>query len=317
MHTVGPILASFHNNPNVTGILWADLPGSESGPAITSVLYGQHNPSGKLPFTVASQRADFGPSVLYQPNNGVAAPQQNLSGLDLDYRHFDIHNITPVYEFGFGLSYTTFKYSDLTITDLHASAYTPNDVALPSAPTLNPLNLTQRNLNQYLKPADVLGQSRYPTFIYPYLTSTNLSESSGDSNYGLEPSQWLPENARSSAPPKSHPARGAPGGNPLLWTPVLNVSLAVTNSGKIGGHEVVQVYLDLAQGEPPRVLRGFERVWLEVGETKKVTMQLLRRDVSIWDVMKQDWVMGGEDGRIGTEVGASSRDIRLKGRVVL
>ena len=74
MHTTGSIIPTFYNNPNVTGILWAGLPGSESGPAITSVLYGQHNLSGKLPFTMANRRADYGLSVLYEPNNGAAAP---------------------------------------------------------------------------------------------------------------------------------------------------------------------------------------------------------------------------------------------------
>ena len=95
MHTVGPVLIdSFYNNPNVTAILWSAPPGEQSGNAFADVLYDHHNPSGKIPFTMAKKREDYGHKVLYEPNNGNAAPQQDISGLDIDYRHFDMHNIT-------------------------------------------------------------------------------------------------------------------------------------------------------------------------------------------------------------------------------
>ena len=54
-------------------------------------------------------RSDYGTDVLYTPNQEV--PQYNFQeGVFIDYRGFDHRNVTPVYEFGFGLSYTTFEY---------------------------------------------------------------------------------------------------------------------------------------------------------------------------------------------------------------
>jgi Glycosyl hydrolase family 3 C-terminal domain len=112
MHNTGPVLtSSFHENPNVTAILWSAPAGEQSGTPVVDVLYGLYNYSGKPPFTMAERRSDYGAEVLYEPNNGDGAPQQDISGLDSDYRHFDMLNITSIYEFGFGLSYTTFEYS--------------------------------------------------------------------------------------------------------------------------------------------------------------------------------------------------------------
>ena len=90
------------------------------------------------------------------------------------------------------------------------------------------------------------------------------------------------------------------------------------NSGDKAGHEVMQLYLGLGRESPPRVLRGFERVFLEPGESKMVTMQLLRRDVSVWDVTSQNWVAAGDNGeKVKVWLGASSRDLRLEGDMVL
>ncbi|KAG8766910.1 hypothetical protein FRC12_006574 [Ceratobasidium sp. 428] len=114
-HSVGPlILEPWVDHPNVTAILWAGLPGQESGNSLVDVLYGMYNPSGKLPYTIARAPADYSAQVVYKDSS--TQPQIPYSeGLFIDYRWFDAKNITPRYEFGFGLSYTTFEYSKLNV----------------------------------------------------------------------------------------------------------------------------------------------------------------------------------------------------------
>ena len=92
----------------------------------------------------------------------------------------------------------------------------------------DPIDVSNVNASEYLFPKDI---ARYPTFIYLYLKSANLSEVSGNRHYGLPGEEWLPLNATSSSPRSVHPAGGAPGGNPLLWEPVYNVSLTIKNTG--------------------------------------------------------------------------------------
>ncbi|KAI1442897.1 glycoside hydrolase family 3 protein [Annulohypoxylon stygium] len=108
------------DHPNVTALIFAHLPGEASGRALISLLYGESTPSGKLPFTIARNESDYeafaGPDL---PSGRFEKfPQSNFSveGVYIDYRHFDLKNITPRYEFGFGLSYTTFEYSNLQVT---------------------------------------------------------------------------------------------------------------------------------------------------------------------------------------------------------
>jgi beta-glucosidase len=90
------------------------VPGQESGNGLVDVLYGSTSPSGKLPFTIAKAASDYGTAVS-------ASDDPYTEGLFIDYRHFDQKAITPRYEFGFGLSYTTFSYSNLTISPLETT----------------------------------------------------------------------------------------------------------------------------------------------------------------------------------------------------
>lgn len=98
IHSVGPvILESIIALPNVVAVVWAGIPGQESGDGLVDVIYGTTSPNGKLPFTIAKAATDYGTEV-------TAGPVDNFAeGLYIDYRHFDQANITPRFEFGFGM----------------------------------------------------------------------------------------------------------------------------------------------------------------------------------------------------------------------
>ncbi|PHH81329.1 hypothetical protein CDD82_1030 [Ophiocordyceps australis] len=119
LHNAGPrVVDGFVEHANVTGVIFAHLPGRDSGEALVSLLYGEANPSGKLPYTVAKQESDYG--HLLGPDlasgNFDKFPQSDFKeGVYVDYRYFDRHGIEPRYEFGFGLSYTTFAMSNMSI----------------------------------------------------------------------------------------------------------------------------------------------------------------------------------------------------------
>ncbi|EGX93355.1 beta-glucosidase, putative [Cordyceps militaris CM01] len=105
-------------HPNVTAAVVAHLPGQDSGRAIVKLLYGDAGFSGKLPYTMAKNESDY---AVYEPcglaHKGDTDPQCDYTeGQYLDYRAFDAKNITPRFEFGYGLSYTSFKYSSLSIS---------------------------------------------------------------------------------------------------------------------------------------------------------------------------------------------------------
>jgi beta-glucosidase len=98
----------------VRGIIEAWYPGQEFGNALAALLFGDVNPSGKLPVTFPASLADVPARTTAQwpgQNNTV----QYSEGVDVGYRWYDRQNITPLFPFGFGLSYTTFRYDNLTV----------------------------------------------------------------------------------------------------------------------------------------------------------------------------------------------------------
>lgn len=136
-HNAGTRLVDqFVDNENVTALIFAHLPGQESGRALVSLLYGRSNTWGRLPYTVARNESDYGDDLL-RPARAEGDfelfPQANFTeGVLIDYRHFDAANITPRYEFGFGLTYTTFSYDNLVITQNS----TANTSQYPTGPVL-------------------------------------------------------------------------------------------------------------------------------------------------------------------------------------
>lgn len=237
-HSSGINVLPFADNPNVTAILAAHYPGEQSGNSIVDLLYGVENPSGHLPYTIALDVADYNapPTTAIQTSGSEDWQAWFDEKLEIDYRHFDANNMSVRYEFGFGLSYTTFKLADIT-----AEALGSNVTAAPAA-------------------QDIL-----------------------------------------------------PGGNPALWETLYNVTVSLSNTGAVDGAAVAQLYVTFPSsapaGTPPYQLRGFDKIMLAVGETQTASFELMRRDISYWDVAAQDWLIPSGDFTIS--VGFSSRDLKV------
>jgi beta-glucosidase len=92
-------------------VLQAWYPGMEGGNAIASILFGDVNPSGKLPCSFPKKLADS-PAHALNAYPGVDGTETYKEGLFVGYRWFDTKAIEPLFPFGFGLSYTTFGYSN-------------------------------------------------------------------------------------------------------------------------------------------------------------------------------------------------------------
>ncbi|ORY12520.1 beta-glucosidase [Clohesyomyces aquaticus] len=312
IHSVGPVLVdAWYNNPNVTAILWAGLPGQESGNAIADVLYGRVNPGGKLPFTIGRQQSDYGVDLIYEPTNGHDSPQDNFAeGNFIDYRYFDQKNITPIYEFGYGLSYTSFSYSNINVEKIAAGPYTPTTGTTKAAPVLGNFST---NTADYQWPANL---TYVNTYIYPYLNSTDLREASMDPDYGMDNSEYLPEGVSDGSPQPKIPAGGGPGGNPALYDVLYHVTATVSNNGTVAGEEVAQLYLSLGGPDDPKVvLRNFERLSIQPGQSATFTADITRRDVSNWDSASQNWVITNYAKTV--YVGSSSRKLPLRAQLSL
>ncbi|KAF3047759.1 hypothetical protein E8E12_011618 [Didymella heteroderae] len=248
IHGPGVVLLPWADNENVTAILAAHYPGEETGNAITDVLWGLVEPSGRLPYTIPRNASDYGTEVVesVEANGDPNAWQADFTeGQMIDYRHLDANNIEPHFEFGFGLSYTEFDMENIL------------DV-------------------------NVVGGS--------------LSRSANKS-MGI-----------------------APGGLRDLWTIAAVASVKITNSGNRAGFAVPQLYVSLPQdttppGTPVKVLRGFEKLYLEPNESKQVYFDLTRRDLSYWNVEEQQWII--PTGSLTFMAGFSSRDLRSQKQVAV
>lgn len=93
-------------------VLWAWYPGQEAGNAIADVLFGDVNPSGRLPMTFPRRLQDNPAYINYPGENGQVYYGE---GLFVGYRYYDKKGIDPLFPFGYGLSYTTFEYSNLVV----------------------------------------------------------------------------------------------------------------------------------------------------------------------------------------------------------
>jgi beta-glucosidase len=203
----------------VPALLHAWYPGEEGGMALAQILFGEYDPSGKLPVSFERRWEDSAAYGNFTPKPGTKDIEYK-EGIFLGYRHFDRSKVKPLFPFGFGLSYTTFTYSNLVIT-----------------------------------PA------------------------SGDV----------------SAP--------------------ITVSFDIKNTGSREGAEVAEVYVGEEHPSVPRPLKelkGFAKVNLRPGESKRVSVSLNRRAFSFYDMNKHDWT--ADPGEFDILVGSSSEKIELQGK---
>ncbi|MBK8617584.1 MAG: glycoside hydrolase family 3 C-terminal domain-containing protein [Anaerolineales bacterium] len=198
--------------------LWYN--GQEQGNALSDVLFGDVNPSGKLPTTFPVRLEDNPAYINYPGENGKVHYGE---GIFVGYRYYDKKKVKPLFPFGHGLSYTTFKYSNLQISK---TSFTPDET--------------------------------------------------------------------------------------------IEVKVDITNTGKVSGKEVVQLYVRDDQStfaRPNKELKAFEKIELQPKETKTVTFKLNREAFWYFDTIKNAW--STEAGDFEILVGASSRDIRLKETVTI
>jgi len=193
---------------NVKGIIEQYLGGQASGEALCDVVFGKVNPSGKLAETFPNSLTEF-PSNQNFP--GLPRQEEYREGLYVGYRYYDSVTVEPLFPFGYGLSYTEFKYSDLKV--------------------------------------------------------------SVDKE--------------------------------------IEVSFVITNTGKVEGKEIAQVYISLDSSvvyRPEKELKGYQKVSLKAGESKTVKLVIPKASLEIYngDGFKL------EGGKYTVKVGKSSKEIVLK-----
>jgi hypothetical protein len=310
VHTVGPILMDqWHDLPSVKAVLFAHLPGQEAGDSLMQVLFGDVSPSGHLPYTLPNSEADY-PKSLSLVGYQIGQPQDTFTeGLYIDYRHFHKANITPRYAFGHGLSYTTFSFSNATITPVTPLTATPparpakgetptySTAIPPASEAYWPANFNRiwRYLYSWLEKndADAAAKIGNSTTKYPYPVGY-----SNDQKPGL-------------------PAGGAQGGNPALFDTAFDVTVSVTNTGSRAGKAVAQLYIqfpsEVTVDTPVIQLRDFEKTReLEAGASQALTLRVTRKDLSVWDVVSQNWVVPAVEGDYGVWVGGASDDLHVR-----
>jgi beta-glucosidase len=198
--------------------LWYDS--QEQGNALADILFGDANPSGKLPTTFPVRLEDNPAFINYPGENGKVRYGE---GIFVGYRYYEKKNVAPLFPFGYGLSYTQFKYSNLRLS---AKSITPNGK--------------------------------------------------------------------------------------------LKVKVDVTNTGKVTGKEIVQLYVRDVKStfaRPEKELKAFEKIELKPKQTKTVTFTLDREAFWYFDVLKNAW--NTEPGEFEILVGASSRDVHEKQTLIL
>jgi beta-glucosidase len=192
--------------------------GEAQGTALAQLLFGEYNPSGKLPVTFERTWEDNPAHDNYYPKPGDNKIEYK-EGAFLGYRYFDKASAKPQFPFGYGLSYTTFGYKNLSIV----------------------------------------------------------------------------------------PAKGEQ---------LIKVEFDVTNTGHRNGSEVAEVYVGEPHAGVPRPakeLKGFTKVALNAGETKRVSITLDRRAFAHYDVKIHDWT--ADAGDFNVYVGGSSENIDLSGKI--
>ena len=204
------------------GLLQSWYLGQEGGTALAKVLFGSANPSGHLPATFERRWEDNPVHDSYYPEPGTNRVRYD-EGVFVGYRGYEQRGIKPQFPFGYGLSYTTFDYADLT-----------------------------------------------------------LQPSSGSS------------------------------------TVLYQASFTVKNSGSRAGAAVPQLYIGAAKARVPRPakeLKGFTKISLQPGESRRVMLPLDMRSFAYYDVASKRW--RAEAGTYQILIGESTEQIALRSTVTL
>jgi beta-glucosidase len=213
----------------VPSLIEAWYPGQEGGRALAETLFGDVNPSGRLPVTFERRWEDNPAHDSYYPAPGTKRVVYK-EGIFVGYRGYEKNGTKPLFPFGHGLSYTTFKYGNLNIK---------------------------------------------------------------------------PVNNRAA-------------GEATASGPRYEVSFDVKNTGDREGADVAQVYVGDTHARVPRPLKelkGFVKVNLRPGETRRVSVMLDERSLSYYDADAKRW--HAEPGNFDVLVGRSSEQIELRGKLTL
>lgn len=131
IHNAGiRLVDAWISHPNITAVIYAHVPGQESGAALAEIIYGRQSPSGRLPYTVGKSEADYGSLLsptLPDAQNPIFSQSNFTEGVAIDYRSFAQRGVQPRFAFGYGLTYSNFTYSTLQVS-VNSSA---NHAALP------------------------------------------------------------------------------------------------------------------------------------------------------------------------------------------
>jgi beta-glucosidase len=111
--TGGPVLTPWRDRVKAIAEAW--YPGQEGGPAIARVLFGEADPGGRLPATFPQQEADIPTAGDPEKYPGVAENVHYKEGVLVGHRWYDANGIEPAFPFGFGLSYTRFRFRDVRV----------------------------------------------------------------------------------------------------------------------------------------------------------------------------------------------------------
>jgi beta-glucosidase len=110
LKTGGPVLMPWLSKVSAVLEMW--YPGEEDGNAVAALLFGTANPSGKLPMTFPKTE-DETPAHTPKQYSGVNGTVVYSEGLNVGYRWYDAKQVAPLFPFGYGLSYTTFRFSHI------------------------------------------------------------------------------------------------------------------------------------------------------------------------------------------------------------
>lgn len=309
-HTVGPlILEKWIDLPSVKSVLIAHLPGQEAGRSLAEVLFGEVSPNGHLPYSITKKEEDMPKSVTDLINSAfLNQPQDTYTeGLYIDYRWLNKNGIQPRFAFGHGLSYTNFTYSNATITKVGQMSKTPP----ARSPKTGILDYTQAipAASEAVAPN---GFHKHWRYIYSWLTAAEAKAAAAN----VSKKYPYPDGYSTTQKPGPR-SGGGEGGNPALWDVAYKLSVTVSNVGsKYSGKASVQAYLQFPRDNgyetPVLQLRDFEKTkTLAPGESTTLELQLTRKDLSVWDVVLQDWVIPAVDGAYNVWIGSASDDPRV------